>query len=174
MKKTAVIVIFLCSALSAFSQANLPSGYREIQLGMSLDQVKTALLHDSEFGYRGERDVSMLPDGDRNIIETSGNGYLADCWFQFTEGKLYTIIININTAKMDYYSVFSTLCGKYGNPDELTPELCTWKGSSVIMSLEKPLCIKYVDAALLQKIEDKAQTEAAAEEVARKGFLDSL
>lgn len=174
MKRIVFIAIFLCSALVAFAQTSLPSGYRNIKLGMTLEQVKSALLGDSEFGYRGERDVSMLPDGDRNIIETKGSGYLADCWFQFTEGKLYTISININTAKMDYYSVFNTLCGKYGNPDELTPDYSTWNGTSVIMSLEKPLCIKYIDVGLSSKLEEKAQTEAASEEVARNKFLDSL
>lgn len=174
MKKVFLIAIFLCSAFFAFSQSSLPSGYRGINLGMTLEQVKSALLRDAEFGYRGERDVSMLPGGDRNLIETKGSGYLADCWFQFTDGKLYTISININTDKMDYYSVFSTLCDKYGNPDDLTPEYCTWNGSSVIMSLEKPLCIKYIDVQLSGALEDKAQTEAASEEVARKNFLNSL
>ncbi|MBQ0167539.1 MAG: hypothetical protein KBT02_10580 [Treponema sp.] len=174
MKRIVFIAIFLCSALCAFSQTSLPSGYRGITLGMTLDQVKSALLRDAEFGYRGDRDVSMLPDGDRNLIETKGNGYLADCWFQFTEGKLYTITININTARMDYYSVFSTLCDKYGNPGELTPERCSWNGSSVIMTLEKPLCIKYMDVNLSSQLADKAQTEAASEEKARKDFLDSL
>lgn len=174
MKKAAFIVIFLCSVCIAFSQTELPSGYREIHLGMTLDQVKTALLRDAVFGYRGDRDVSMLPDGERNIIETKGSGYLADCWFQFTEGKLYNIVININTSKMDYYSVFNTLCGKYGNPDDLTPDRCSWSNTSVTMSLEKPLCIKYIDVALSQNLADKAQTEAAAEEKARRSFLDSL
>lgn len=174
MKKALLFAIILCSAMCAFAQASLPSGYRGITLGMSLEQVKSALLRDAEFGYRGDRDVSMLPDGDRNIIETKGAGYLSDCWFQFTDGKLYTIIININTAKMDYYSVFNTLCGKYGNPDELDPEHCTWNGSAVIMTLEKPLCIKYIDVQLSGQLEQRAQTEAASEETARKSFLDSL
>lgn len=174
MKKIICIGLFLISAVFAFSEASLPSGYRNIKLGMTLDQVKSALLSDGVFGYRGERDVSMLPDGDRNIIETKGSGYLSDCWFQFTDGKLYTIIININTDKMDYYSVFSTLCGKYGNPAELDPDHCTWSNSSVIMSLEKPLCIKYIDTALSGSLEDKAKTQAAAEEVLRQNFLDSL
>lgn len=174
MKKALLFTLFLCSALYAFAQASLPSGYRGITLGMSLDQVKSALLRDAMFGYRGERDVTMLPDGDRNIIETKGNGYLSDCWFQFTDGKLYTIIININTDKMDYYSIFNTLCGKYGNPDELDPEHCSWKGSSVIMTLEKPLCIKYIDVQLSGLLADQAQTQAAAEEMLRKNFLDSL
>lgn len=174
MKKAFFGVFFFCIALSAFSQQNLPSGYRSIQLGMTLDQVKQELLRDGEFGYRGDRDVSMLPDGDRNLIETKGFSYLSECWFQFTEGKLYTITININTEKMDYYSVFSTLCGKYGNPDELTPDHCVWNGTSVIMSLEKPLCIKYVDVALSSGLLDKAQTEAVNEETVRKMFLDSL
>lgn len=174
MKKLILISLFLISAVAAFSQASLPSGYREIKLGMTLDQVKSALLRDAAFGYRGERDVSMLPDGDRNIIETKGNSYLSDCWFQFTDGKLYTIIININTEKMDYYSVFNTLCEKYGNPDELDPEHCSWNGSSVIMTLEKPLCIKYIDVQLSGSLEKEAQTQAAAEEMLRKNFLDSL
>ena len=63
----------------------LPKGYRSIVLGMDFEAVKDALKKDGLFGYRGERDVSLLPGENRVLIETSSTGYLARCWFQFYE-----------------------------------------------------------------------------------------
>ena len=53
----------------------LPQGYRSIKLGMSVEETKKALKADSLFGYRGERDVSLLPGENRMLIETSSDGY---------------------------------------------------------------------------------------------------
>ena len=50
--------------------SSLPGGYSKISLGMSVDEVKDALKSDSQFGYRGERDVSLLPGENRTLIET--------------------------------------------------------------------------------------------------------
>ena len=75
---------------------------------------------------------------------------------------------------MDYYSIFNTLCKKYGNPKYLDPEKATWEDESVILSLEKPLCLKYTDAKVNNQILEQSKAEQAAIEYLREGFLDSL
>lgn len=152
----------------------LPDGYLNIHLGMTSEATKSALLMYPVFGYRGDRDVSILPGFDRLLIETVGDGYLDRCWFQFYENRLYTITININTAQMDYYTVFRTLCQKYGSPRSFSPEKAVWEDENVIMSLEKPLCIKYSDVKVLNEIEDRSFIEESTAEKLRQDFLDSL
>ena len=124
--------LFLLFSIFGFSQdstadknsANqpLPNGYSTVKLGMTLEEVKSALLRDSDFGYRGDRDVSLLPGENRHLIETKGGSFLGNCWFQFYDESLYIISVNVNREFMDYYSIFSTLCKKYGNPKYLDPE----------------------------------------------------
>ena len=152
----------------------LPDGYLNVHLGMTFDDTKKALLKYPVFGFRGDRDVSILPGFDRLLIETSGEGYLDKCWFQFYDNKLYTISININTHEMDYYSVFRTLCQKYGSPISFSPDKAVWEDENVIMSLEKPLCIKYSDVKVLDAIENRSFVEQSAAEKLRQDFLDSL
>ena len=96
------------------------------------------------------------------------------CWFQFYEEKLYSITVNVNREKIDHYSIFSTLCKKYGNPDTLNPEKSVWKSQSVMMSLERPLTLKYVDLQIFEKLQNKSTVSPSAQEVLREMFLDSL
>ena len=111
----AAISLLLLAAFFCFAQAPLPRGYGGIELGMTLDEVKEKLKKNSEFGYHGDRDVSLLPGENRVLIETDTaaghvNSFLERCYFQFYNEKLYIIIINVNRERMDHYSIFSTLC----------------------------------------------------------------
>lgn len=158
---------------------NLPSGFRKIQLGMTLEEVKLALQKDSQFGYRGDRDVSLLPSDNQTLIETDTSrtapySFLNRCWFQFYEGRLYTITLNLKQEKLDHYSIFSTLCQKYGNPNSLDPEKSEWKNDSVIMTLERPLTLKYVDKNVFDELLEKSLVEKSAQEITREMFLDEL
>ncbi|MBR1537659.1 MAG: hypothetical protein IJ630_12075, partial [Treponema sp.] len=131
-----------------------------------------------QFGYRGERDVSLSPSDGQFLIETdgskSGYSFLARCWFQFSDDKLYIITLNLDRTKVDHYSVFSKLCEKYGNPDELSPQKSVWKDDNVIFSLEKPLTLKYVDARTFNSKKDSSNVEKTTAEKAKDDFLDSL
>lgn len=184
-KKKLFILLFFCGFF-AFSQSTnetnsetqykmpLPLGYSTVTLGMTLEDTKIALLMDPDFGYRGDRDVSLLPGENRKIIETKGGSFLDNCWFQFYDDYLYIISINVNQDFMDYYSIFKTLCQKYGNPNYLDPEKATWEDKDVILSLEKPLCLKYTDAQISDQILQQSSAEKAAVEYLREGFLNSL
>lgn len=176
--------LFLLFSIFGFSQdstadknsANqpLPNGYSTVKLGMTVEETKSALLRAPDFGYRGDRDVSLLPGENRQLIETTGGSFLDNCWFQFYENSLYIISINVNQEFMDYYSIFSTLCKKYGNPNYLDPEKATWEDENVILSLEKPLCLKYTDAKISKELLEQSEAQQATIEYLRQGFLDSL
>jgi hypothetical protein len=156
----------------------LPDGFEGITLGMTVDEVKSALLKNLEFGYRGDRDVSLLPGENRVLIETdasrTGYSYLSRCWFQFYQDKLYIITINLNQEKMDHYSIFSTLCKKYGNPNSLDPEKSLWQNDTVIMTLERPLTLKYTDKAVFDKLQNESLVNKSAQEMSRDEFLEGL
>lgn len=181
LRKSAIVClfVFISSCFSLFAQAVLPKGYGGIKLGMSVEEVKDALTKNAQFGYRGERDVSLLPGENRVLIQTDASllnpySYLVECYFQFYEGKLYIITINVNRAKMDYYSIFSQLCSKYGNPQKLSPEKSEWKDDSVMMDLEKPLSIKYTDKKVFDALMEASMVQESAEEITRENFLNGF
>lgn len=171
---------FFCAGMlyAQTSSSSLPNGYGKIKIGMTVDEVKSVLKEDKQFGFRGDRDVSMLPNSDQILIETDASktpgSFLERCWFQFYEGKLFIVTININREKMDHYSVFDTLCKKYGNPQSLNPEKSVWRNSSVIMSLEKPLVLRYTDRAVSEKLLKDSSVEKSGDEVSRDAFLNEL
>ncbi len=174
----AFFALFFSSAFFAQnSTASIPNGYGGIKLGMNLEQTKQALKNNLDFGYHGDRDVSLLPGENRILIETDaekGFSFLERCWFQFYNDKLYTITININREKMDHYSIFTTLCKKYGNPVSVSPEKSVWENDSVKMSLERPLTLKYVDKKIFDELKGNSKVGPSATEMTREMFLEGL
>ena len=178
VRKFILSAIFLTS-LFGLNGKDLPDGYKNIKLGMSLDDTKAALIKDPGFGYHGDRDVSLLPGVNKVLIETDattgiGSPFLERCWFQFSEDQLYIITINVNPAKMDYYSIFTTLCHKYGEPDKISPESATWKNDEYTMSLENPLALKYMDNKIFDSLKQYSNVQKSGEEITRQMFLDEL
>lgn len=175
MKKLSALIalILISTVLSA-----LPDSFSTVSLGMSVDETKEALKKDSSFGYRGDRDVSLAPVTKETLIETdsryAGYSFLERCWFQFENGKLYIMTINLDQSKLDHYSVFSALCKKYGNPDEISPQKSVWKDNDVIMSLERPLTLKYMDAKVFEEKMNKSNVEKSFTEKTAEEFLGGL
>lgn len=174
----AVAVLCMAAADDGDSKT-LPSGYGGVTLGMSMDEAKDALKKHGEFGYHGDRDVSLLPGENRALIETSAKrghvkSFLTNCYFQFYDDSLYIITINLNREKVDHYSVFKTLCGKYGKPYSLDPEKSTWKSDGVTMCLERPLALKYIDNAVFDDLNKKSSTEPTGSEITQDKFLEGL
>ena len=177
--KRFISCIFLTFTGSRLFAAPLPDGYGDVHLGMSLDETKQQLLKNPDFGYSGDRDVSLLPGDARILIETNASGgrgssFLNQCWFQFYNEQLYIITININTQKTDYYSLFTTLCNKYGEPQSLDPQKAVWKSDSITMQLEKPLSIKYIDNETFDMLKTASTIEKSYEEKNQQMFLDEF
>lgn len=176
MKKYYLVFIFFLFLFSIFAQndADLPSGYRALRLGMDIETVKNELKSDALFGYRGEQDVSLLPNQEVQLIETEGYSFIQKAWFQFVEGKLYSITLQMDISKIDYGTFFQTLTEKYGKPHSLSPEQTRWENDIVLMSLERPLFIKYIDKKVRDSLLEESRVEDAAFEISRDVFLESF
>lgn len=179
LKKFFLLSILLSISFPFFSTEPLPNGFKKIILGMNLEDTKNELLKDTDFGYHGDRDVSLLPGENRMLIETDaerglGSNFLTHCWFQFASDQLYIITINMNKERIDYYSIFTTLKDKYGEPETITPQAATWKNKEITMSLEKPLTLKYIDNELFNSLKTSSNIAPAYSEVTQQMFLDKL
>lgn len=178
-KKFSFITIFFVFLNFFLFSQNLPRGYKNINLGMSLQETKDELIKNTDFGYKGNRDVSLIPGKPEVLIETDadkgmGSNFLNRCWFQFYNDSLYTIIINFNSKKIDYYSLFTTLKNKYGEPKEVNPQYSVWENNETIVFLEKDLSIKYIDAETFNQLQTTANIEKSAAEITQQMFLDEL
>ena len=152
----------------------LPAEYRSIKLGMNIDAVKEALKADAVFGYRGERDVSLLPTENRSLIESAGSYFISRSWFQFYKDNLYTMIFKLNTDTVDYYSVYSKFCEKYGEPASINPQRAVWEDGHTRVVIERPLIVKYIDLTVFNELISQSTTEKAASETNRKNFIDGF
>lgn len=153
---------------------SLPAEYRGIQLGMNIDTVKEMLKADSIFGYRGERDISLLLTENRSLIESAGSFFISRSWFQFYDDALYTMIFKLNTDTVDYYSVYTTFCEKYGEPSSINPKRAVWEDRQTRIVIERPLIVKYIDLAVFNQLISEHTTEKAASELHRKQFIDGF
>ena len=176
--KKIILILSFFFLFSLFAE-ELPQGYKDILLGMNLEETKDALTKDPDFGYHGDRDVSLLPGGNRELIETDastgyGSAFLEHCYFQFFMDELYIITININPQRMDYYSIFTKLSEKYGKPVSFDPNSATWKNENVTMSLERPLTIKYIDNKIYKNTQNYTNVPLSPAEPKREMLLDEL
>jgi len=184
MKRTVVIMLlFLCTVIyQMYSQdtgsedgsAPIPKGFRSIQLGMTLEEVKQALLEEPYFNYRGDPDVSLLAEPNKTVIETDGAVYIERGFFQFHENSLYIINLFLSRDEIDHYSMFTTLKEKYGNPLSLSPEAVIWEDEIVRLSLERPLTVKYIEKEVFQALLEKSKIRKSHITLSREEFLDQF
>ena len=149
----------------------VPGGFRELRLGMSLDAAKKALKADTYFDYRGDPDVSMLQRPDDNLIECGGFSYISRAYFQFHDKILYTINLVLNRAEIDFYTMYTTLVAKYGQPTFLNPQEVVWESDAYRLSLEHPLSVKYIDRQIFEKLKEAGKMQESARAVSRADFL---
>ncbi len=158
--RAAVLVVFILIFFAAHgvsqsaesSHAAAPVGFAEIEMGMELDRVKELLTRDSQFKFRGDPDVSLLASPNESLIETEGFSFIDRAYFQFHEGKLYTIILALDPERIDHYTMYTTLVGRYGEPTSLDPSEVVWEFDTIRMALERPLSVKYVDTVTFNDI----------------------
>ncbi len=153
---------------------SLPLGFRTVMLGMGLDQVKAALKADPLFRYRGDPDVSFLPQTSQYLIECEGNSYLRRAYFQFADSRLFIMILVLDTQKLDHFSVWSALSAKYGPPTTLSPEESVWQSDPVRLSLERPLTVKYIDNKTFAALLSKGGAQKDLEQLSQEKFLEQF
>ncbi|MDR2499671.1 MAG: hypothetical protein LBD37_01155, partial [Treponema sp.] len=107
--------------------APAPRSFREMSLGMALDDLKAALEADELFLFRGDRDVSFLPSKEQNLIETAGASFIRRAFFQLQDGELFIMAFSLDSALVDHYSVYASFVKKYGEPRSLNPKEAVWE-----------------------------------------------
>lgn len=75
---------------------------------------------------------------------------------------------------MDHFSIFDSLCKKYGTPQSVSPEKSVWQSETVTMSLERPLTLKYVDQKVFDELQNKSKVSPSGTEQTREMFLKGL
>lgn len=159
---------------SAATEPALPTQYRQFRLGMSLDELKTALAEDDTFVFRGDRDVSLLPNSDQQLLESAGTGIIQRAFFQLRTSSVFIMSFNLDERKMDHFSVFQSLVSKYGQPNLLDPARAIWQSETVRVSLERPLTIKYIDMKVFTELQEQSLVRQSRDVQERQEFLNDL
>jgi hypothetical protein len=167
------------SAAPVNPEASLPSTelsreFYGISLRDSLEAVKDGLKRHPYFSYRGDPDLSFLPQTTKTVIDCEGRSYVRRGLFQFSGEKLYIMTLYLNPEKVDYFSLFTTLTKRYGRPVSLDPSAAVWQNGQTRLSLEKPLTFKYIDKETFDKLKTEGETQKSFEEQARQKFLESF
>ena len=159
---------------SAPDETALPRRFREITLGMKLDNLKDALIKDKLFDFRGDRDVSFLPIRDQTLVETTGSSFVRRAFFQLRDGELFVMAFSLNTLLTDHYSVFTSLVQKYGQPSYLNPQEAVWETGDTRVTLERPLTVKYIDKKVFDDIISESAVIESRQVRLRQEFLNEF
>jgi hypothetical protein len=153
---------------------DVPRTFREISLGMSLEDLKSALASDNEFVFRGDRDVSFLPLSEQNLVESAGFTFIKRAFFQLKDEKLFIMGYILNLDKIDHYSVFTTFVEKYGEPVILNPKQAMWESADTRIFIERPLTIKYIDRQVFDALLAESSASESATAQLRSEFLNDF
>lgn len=175
MKHLGMIFLFILMGPWLIAQTTvLPRTYGGLTLGMSLEDAKKALSRSSDFLWKGDPDVSLLARPNTNLIDVEGVGYVNRGLLQFFEGKLYILTIELNPLELDYYTMYTALTKKYGEPSSLDPAIARWENDSVRVSLEKPLLVRYVDKPTFLRLQKDGEKLLNVKKFTREKFLEGF
>jgi hypothetical protein len=174
--KRRTLLMLAAGLLAAVCLAAQPAtrGFRGIELGMSLETVKERLTADPLFGYRGDPDVSLLPSAQQTLVECAGSSWVSRSFFQFQDGALLSIILVLDSRRLDHYTLFQALSSKYGGATRLDPSEAVWEFPGVRLSLERPLSVKYLDTVVFERLRQQGQVGETMSEMSKKAFLEQF
>ena len=154
--------------------AQLPKQFRQLYLGMKLDELKDNLLNDDYFNFRGDRDVSFLPVREQSLVETTGSFFIRRAFFQLRDGSVFIMSFSLNTNIIDFYSVFTQFTEKYGNPSYLDPRIVIWETEEIRVAIERPLTVKYIDKVVFDDILNESGLIESGQVQLRRDFLNEF
>lgn len=152
----------------------LQNGYKSYILGMGQDEIEEELSNSSEFNIIREEILSVRMEPDTDIISTEGYGFVTRAYFHFNNEKLFQIYLIIDEQKVGYYPILKTYINKYGNPSSFSPDRAVWENNEVMVILEKPCTLKYVDKKVWDSLLSKDHTTDTVFDKIRRDFIDSL
>lgn len=165
-------LILVQGSLGALEE--LSNGFDTLELGMDFDALDAALKKQAGFFYQGLPEVSLSPGGEEKIIETRGGRYISRGIFQFSDNRLFSIILDLNSQELDYFTLFTSFTTRFGDPVSLDPRQSIWENAKVRMILEKPLTLKYLSVEVMAARMEAGTMEKSAREDARESFINKL
>jgi len=170
-----VLAVFLSVLTGIHAQENtLPRQFRQLVLGMSLDDLKENLLADEMFNFRGDRDVSFLPARDQSLVETTGSSFIRRAFFQLRDGEVFIMAFTLNTEIIDHYSIFTQFVQRYGEPSYLDPMTAIWETDETRIAIERPLTVKYIDKNIFDDIVSESGLIQSGQVQRRQEFLNEF
>jgi hypothetical protein len=152
----------------------LPRKFRQLSLGMKIDDLKEALLKDDYFHFRGDRDVSFLPVREQSLVETTGSSFIKRAFFQLRDGNVFIMAFTLNTEIVDHYSIFTQFTEKYGEPSYLDPRTAIWETDETRISIERPLTVKYIDKVVFNDIVNESGLIQSDQVQRRQEFINEF
>ena len=116
----------------------------------------------------------MLRSRNDSLIQCDGFDFIQQASFQFVENGLFTITLILNRTRIGYYTMYSTLQQKYGEPDRLSPDKAVWENEQVQLALERPLRVKYIAMPVLQELRRRKKKKKSLERLNRERFLEQF
>jgi len=156
------------------TEDSLPRQFRQLSLGMNLDDLKTNLLYDGYFDFRGDRDVSFLPSRDQSLVETTGSSFISRAFFQLRDGLVFIMSFTLNTQIIDHYSIFTQFVNNYGQPSYLDPKVAVWETEKTRISIERPLTVKYIDRVVFNDIINESGLIESNQVYLRQEFINEF
>lgn len=156
------------------AEDTLPRQFRQLSLGMTLDDLKISLLADGHFNFRGDRDVSFLPARDQSLVETTGSSFIRRAFFQLRDGEVFIMSFTLNTQLIDHYSVFTQFVENYGQPSYLDPRMAVWETEQTRVAIERPLTVKYIDKIVFNDIVNESGLIESGQVRLRQEFLNEF
>jgi hypothetical protein len=161
-------------AITGFAQEEIPRSFRNFSLGMGVEELKTVLANDEIFRFREDRDVSFLPLREEVLIETTGNSFVRQAFFQLRGQTVFIMTFRLNTQLVDHYSVFMSFIKKYGEPLTIDPKQAVWESETTRVAIERPLTVKYIDRVIFDAIVDESQLHASERAQMFEDFLNDF
>lgn len=155
-------------SVTGLSAQQLGSGFGEITLGTSLDQVMRELDQSEFFAFDADNDISIVPLSRNALVSVRGTDHIEQGFFQFDTDALVSIQLVLNQNSIDHFTLYGSLVEKYGEPHALTPQLVTWESEAVRISIERPLILKYIDMQYF------SSQQGARRERASTGTIDEF
>ncbi len=152
----------------------LSNGYKEIRLGMTLEEVRQIINSMPEFNPIREEILQIRIEPDKQILTTEGYSFVSKAYFHFDNDRLYQILLKFNQNKIGYFNLLSTFRSRFGEPAFINPSKSYWQNERVRITIEKPATIKYLDRQIWNSIIGSGNQEDSDFIILRNDLLNNL
>lgn len=146
-------------------------GFDTLTLGMDYQSALNALDFSSNFIYNSQMPMWIESNP---VIAANGKGFVDKGYFQFYNGALYSITIELNRNRIDFFTLFMQLQQKYGKYKSFSPTIVRWEDENALLSLEKPLTLRYLEKRIHSQLIESSKVKESQKQKMREDFLEQF